>query len=732
MKNNNPNGAVKRADLIQRIKREVRCADLLEKSRNALFCCPKCGSGHKEHRTGAVQVNQSDNTAHCHACGAHLDSIELIELTRHCDFNGALEYGAQLLGIDWPPRKQRSAKVLRQHPYPALEGESGRIIKVMYDKDAPVRAAWYEHKPDGSRVRGRKGYRPRLYVAGGELADATCVIVVEGEKDADSVAAFGCVAVSGENGAACWKEEYSLQLAGKHVILLGDNDKPGQAYLDRAQNGLLGRAKSVKRLDLSSIWPEIPQGGDISDYIAAVGREKAREQLHGLIAVTKPIVRAEKASELSREEAEFERLFPRLSEFEEEDIQWLVPGYLPRGGIVILAGDGGTGKTSVIANLTAAVSENRTSILGPVELDHPGRVLLLNAEDSVRKVLKRRLRLAGVNQERVRCPDFMGTGKGSLSEYQFTSARLPRMIRYFRPDLIVIDPFQSFLPQNVNMAARNQIRQCLQPLVALCEELGCTFVIVCHTNKLGMASGRTRIADSADVWDIARSVLMTGEADGDGLRYLSNEKNSYAPLGETVLFKIGAATIRHCGTTALRDRDYRAKSTMERSGGKRENAKEAMLTLLTGAENGELEAAELENRLKELGCSKATIRRAREALAREGKIARRTVGNGTWAPRKTYWHLSGPGERNRAAVPPPESFCEVAADEPVPFPTDGNDPFAAAPPPEDRDALPEVWMLPEDEGEPEHWVAPPVPWDGMENEDWNAPPPWETAPGDAV
>lgn len=496
---NNQKNQITRADLTQRIKQEVHCESLLEPSKNGFYCCPKCGSGHKEHHTGAVRVNQNDKTAHCNACGAHMDNIAIIQLRFHCDFNDALVHGAELLGIRWEPKAKRPLEVVREHLYPALPGEKGRIIKVMYDKNGPVRAIWYEQKPDGSRTKGRKGYKPRLYVAGGDLANAKVVILVEGEKDAESVAAFDCVAVSGENGAACWKKEYNLQLSGKHIILLGDNDEPGRAYLDKAQAGLLGQAKSVKRLDLRTIWPQIPEGGDISDYIAQVGQEKAKEQLRSLIAMTQPIGREEQPAGLSSEEEEFERLFPRLADFEEEETEWLVPEYLPRGGIVILAGDGGAGKTSVIANLAAAVSENQTSILGSVGLDHPGRVLLLNAEDSIRKVLKKRLRLAGVNQERVRCPDFMGTGIGSLSDYRFTSIKLLRMIRYFKPDLVVIDPFQSFLPQNVNMSARNQIRQCLQPLVALCEEIGCTVVIVCHTNKLGMASGRTRIADSADI-----------------------------------------------------------------------------------------------------------------------------------------------------------------------------------------------------------------------------------------
>lgn len=717
-----------RDELIAKIKRDVPCADYLEKSKGDLYCCPECGSGHKENHTGGVQVNQDDNTAHCHSCGAHMDSIALIQLRLHCDFNAALVHGAERLGIHWEPRAKGPVKAAREHLYPALQGEAGRIKKVMYAKDAPKRACWYHQEADGSWVPGRKGYMHRLYVSGGDLADARVVVVTEGEKDADSVAAFGCVAVSGENGANYWHPEYNLQLAGKDIVLLGDNDDPGGKYLDKAQAGLLGVAKTLKRLDLRTIWPDIPVGGDVSDYIAHVGVEEAKDKLRSLITMTQPIDKEETraSTPLTREQEEFVRFIRPLSEYEEEDIEWLVPDYLPRGGIVILAGDGGTGKTSVIADLAAAVSQHQqTSVLGPVHSKRSRRVLLLNAEDPVRKVLKKRLRLAGVDENQVLCPDWKQLGDVDINEYRLGSEKLLRMIEFFRPELVVIDPFQSFLPSSVNMAARNQIRQCLQPLVALGERIGCTFVVVCHTNKQAMASGRMRIADSADIWDIARSVLMVGEADDDETRYISNEKNSYAPLQDTVLFQIGESTIRRCGTSELRDREYQARHCMAHgTKSKQENARDAILTLLG---EGELESNALVDKLIEMGCSKASIRRAREALSKDGKIVRRTVGNGKGEQRRTYWQLPSQGDAAQeedvpplfagaGLAPPPEDqdalsagFFEVLEnDEPLPFPAEGDDPFAVSPPPMEEDDPFAFALLPTEADDAD---APPPPVD---------------------
>lgn len=99
------------------------------------------------------------------------------------------------------------------------------------------------------------------------------------------------------------------------------------------------------------------------------------------------------------------------------------------------------------------------------------------------------------------------------------------------------------------------MRDCMAPLISLGEETGTTFIVVCHTNKRPKASGRDRIADSADLWDVSRSVLMAGYTEDQGVRYLSNEKNNYTTLQETLLFTIDNSGQAHAeGTSWKRDR----------------------------------------------------------------------------------------------------------------------------------------------------------------------------------
>ena len=62
------------------------------------------------------------------------------------------------------------------------------------------------------------------------LASSGRVYVVEGEKAADAVASLGLVATTSAGGAkAAAKTDWS-PLAGRKVVILPDNDAPGEAY----------------------------------------------------------------------------------------------------------------------------------------------------------------------------------------------------------------------------------------------------------------------------------------------------------------------------------------------------------------------------------------------------------------------------------------------------------------------------------------------------------------------
>lgn len=327
------------------------------------------------------------------------------------------------------------------------------------------------------------------------------------------------------------------------------------------------------------------------------------------------------------------QLFKVLTDFEIRDAEWVIPGWIPKGQITLLAADGGAGKTTVWGNIVAALSSGGTCILDPNAYHRdPQLVAVFSGEDSIESIIKPRLMAAGADPRNIITMDLKADQTGQLRKFKLGSIMLADFIRAYRPTLCVLDPIQSFVPADINMGSRNAMRDCMDPLVALGEETGTTFLVVCHTNKRTGASGRNRVSDSSDLWDIARSVIMMGNTEEDGVRYISNEKCNYGPLQDTALVSIGEGTIQRVGTTHKRDQDYAGCVTTHRSSNKTAECREFILRTLREAPSQKMRSQELAARAKNYDISQVTLNRVRADLVKSGRIGcSESTYNGTKA-----------------------------------------------------------------------------------------------------
>ena len=321
--------------------------------------------------------------------------------------------------------------------------------------------------------------------------------------------------------------------------------------------------------------------------------------------------------------------FATLDAIPEEEAQWLIPGWLPQGQLALLAADGGTGKTGFWCQLLAALSRGESTLLDTEKTTRPPlTAAFFSAEDSVRKKLTKRLRLCGARMVNLVTLDLSSP---ALWDLRLGSKELAQFIGAYRPALCVLDPIQGFLPDGVNMASRNEIRACLAPLISLGEEYGTAFLLVCHTNKRAGAWGRTRLADSADLWDAARSVWMMGDA-GNGKRYLSQEKNNYGELQPTQLYTFSdTGMLLPAGVTHKRDREFQLE-TQPRQAPKREGCKEVILEVLQ-RESKPIPVALLDQQLQEEGYSRRILQSVKEELKSAGLIKYQRQGgrkDGRW------------------------------------------------------------------------------------------------------
>ena len=485
---------------------------------------------------------------------------------------------------------------------------------------------WRQPKGDGWQFN-RNGIAPTLYASEKPLPDA--VFLVEGEKDVDTLKACGVPACSVPNGAKSkWEPQFTDMLRGKEVYIIPDNDAPGMELAKRAAKELKGAAKCVKLLDLKRIWPEIPEKGDASDLIAHMGKDDGIAALVELIRDTPDYI---------DESDEFLSKFKTLDEFPEEEAKWFIPGWIPAGQISLISADGGVGKTTLWCHIIAARSNGKGCILDPPGFEcEPMKILFLTTEDSIRKKLRRKLRLAGANMKNIIAPDFVGDKSGLIHKLKFGTAEMEKMLRHFTPALCVFDPLQGFIPPRLNMGSRNEMRDCIAPMISIGEEVETTPLIVSHTNKRKGAYGRDRIADSADLWDIARSVMMAGFTEEQGVCYLSNEKNNYAPLQETILFKIDEnGQIQRVGTSWKRDREYVQEADIARSPSRREDCAAYLMKVLNDA-GGEMPTSELDAQARAAGYSFASIKRAKTDLNKEGSV--KYYQTGSTRDGTNQWH----------------------------------------------------------------------------------------------
>jgi putative DNA primase/helicase len=210
--------------------------------------------------------------------------------------NGKVFWGCNHCGWSGPEKGARGkANGAGQPELPTYEyrDASGvtRFRKVRRNLHGGEKTFWLE-QPDGRGgwLKNTKGVDTKVLYRVDEVAKAIAagrmILLAEGEKDVDSLWRLGFAATCNAHGASefgkapKWYAQHSGQLKGADIVVLNDCDSSGYAHADAACRLSLGVAKRVRRLDLALHWPDIPKGGDVSDWIAA---GHGRDELAALI-----------------------------------------------------------------------------------------------------------------------------------------------------------------------------------------------------------------------------------------------------------------------------------------------------------------------------------------------------------------------------------------------------------------------------------------------------------------
>lgn len=188
-----------------------------------------------------------------------------------------------------------------------------------------------------------------------------------------------------------------------------------------------------------------------------------------------------------------------LADVKMQPIRWLVPKYIPAGKLVLFAGPGGVGKSTITLALASALSRGECAF----NLSYPdpprGKTLLVGCEDDPADTLKPRAIAMGADVANIGILEREVDADGKTRPFQLTD--LTRLEERLSADssikLIVIDPITSFVGRaNRDEHKAGEVRALLDPLADLAARFGVCILLVAHLNMNTKASAVDRVGGS--------------------------------------------------------------------------------------------------------------------------------------------------------------------------------------------------------------------------------------------
>lgn len=246
------------------------------------------------------------------------------------------------------------------------------------------------------------------------------VVVVEGEKDVETLRRMGRVATTMPGGAGKWRPEHTDALRGGTVVVVSDNDEPGKAHATTVREELTAAGCDVRMMipdKVKDVTDLIEAGGTLKDLKDFDGGEHVEDLIDpftpALIKIEKIFERDDLpvSSKITRANMVLSELAPetqarptgrlvKWSDFIEEEqddsYDWVIPNLLERGERVMVVAAEGVGKTMLgrqVALLSASgihpfTLEQMTPIRTlMVDLENPQRIIRRTSVDIQKKAV---------------------------------------------------------------------------------------------------------------------------------------------------------------------------------------------------------------------------------------------------------------------------------------------------------------------------------------------------------
>lgn len=214
----------------------------------------------------------------------------------------------------------------------------------------------------------------------------------------------------------------------------------------------------------------------------------------------------------------------------ETAVDWLWYPYIPFGKITLIQGDPGCGKSTLMMNIIAAVSNGSVTPDGR-KLKKPMHVIYQCSEDGLSDTIKPRLNAAGADCANVAFLD------EEINWVTLNDDSVRRAIAEFNAKLLVIDPIQAYLGE-ADIASASGMRRVLRQLSFWATMYDCAVVLIGHLNKKQSTKELYRSLGSIDLVAAARSVIQVEHIQDDAISIVHHVKSSLSPKGSDLFFSI--------------------------------------------------------------------------------------------------------------------------------------------------------------------------------------------------
>ena len=219
-------------------------------------------------------------------------------------------------------------------------------------------------------------------------------------------------------------------------------------------------------------------------------------------------VRTYKISEI--EESDDKRLSTGMSEFDR-----VLGGGIVQGSLILVGGDPGIGKSTLLLQMCREMSHTDNSIL------------YISGEESLRQIKIRANRIGQFTDK-----------LSLLSETNLTLIK--GVIEKAKPDIVIVDSIQTMMSEDISSApgSVSQVRETTNILMQLAKGLGITIFVVGHVTKEGTVAGPRVLEHMVD------TVLYIEGDRYASYRILRSVKNRFGSTNEMGVFEMKGDGLR--------------------------------------------------------------------------------------------------------------------------------------------------------------------------------------------